>query len=43
MEPERLIEITRGPLLECFQIGSITVVDESGLCLQAGDAEVVSY
>lgn len=43
MEPERLIEITRGPLLECFQIGSITVVDGAGLCLQAGDAEFVSY
>jgi L-asparaginase II len=43
MEPERLVEITRGPLLECFQIGSIAVADESGLRLSAGDVDFVSY
>lgn len=43
MEPERLIEITRGPMLECFQVGSIAVVNESGLYLKAGDTDFVSY
>ena len=43
MEPEKLVEITRGPLLECFQIGSIAIVDESGLRLSAGDVTFVSY
>lgn len=43
MEPVRLVEITRGPLLECFQVGSVAVVDESGLRRSAGDVDFVSY
>ena len=43
MEPEKLIEIYRGPLLECFQIGSIAIVDESGLRMSTGDVDFVSY
>ena len=43
MEPEKLVEIYRGPLLECFQIGSIAIVDESGLRMSAGDVDFVSY
>jgi L-asparaginase II len=43
MEPEKLVEIYRGPLLECFQIGSIAIVDDSGLRMSAGDVDFVSY
>lgn len=43
MEWERMIEITRGPLLEIVQNGVIAVVDETGLRHSMGDVSYVSY